>query len=161
MEPVKQHNRDVDHHMYGTWRNLSGLQRARPWEPAFAQRQGCRRHEATYSMELHTCTTGTKTTMSNCNCEISMVRTMGINHCAKTGVSTTVKTATAELRHLSLTNNGHNSNLVRELHHEQEELDHGNCLCATTGMSGQRPHNEVRAHLVQELHLWSLPKQAQ
>ena len=111
--------------MYGTWRNLCGLQRARPWEPAFAQRQGCRRHEATYSMELHTCTTGTKTTMSNCNCEISMVRTLGINHCAKTGVSTTVKTATAELRHPSLTNNGHNSNLVRELHLEQEELDHG------------------------------------
>ena len=105
MEPVKQHNRDVDHHMYGTWRNLCGLQRARPWEPAFAPRQGWRRHEATCSMELHTCTTRTRTTLSNCNCEISMAEAMGISHCAKTGVSTTVKTATAELRHLSLTNN--------------------------------------------------------
>ena len=38
--------------MYGTWRNLCGLQRERPWEPAFAHRQGRRRHEATYSMEL-------------------------------------------------------------------------------------------------------------
>ena len=31
-----------------------------------------------------------------------MVRTMGINHCAKTVVSTPLRTATAELRHLSL-----------------------------------------------------------
>ena len=62
--------------------------------------------------------------MSNCNCEISMVRTMGINHCAKTGVSTTVKTATAELRHLSLTTT-HNNKLVRELHLSKKELDHG------------------------------------
>ena len=45
-----------------------------------------------------------------------MVRTMGIRHCAKTGVSTTVRTAFAELRHLSLNNDGHLNNLVRELH---------------------------------------------
>ena len=103
-------------------------------------------------MELHTCTTGTKTTMSNCNCEISMVRTMGINHSAKTGVSTTVKTATAELRHLSLTNNGHNSNL-----RQQEELDHGELpLRHNRNVRIIRHlslHNEVQAHLVQELHL--------
>ena len=35
------------------------------------------------------CTTRTKTTLSNCNCEISMAETMGISHCARTGVSTT------------------------------------------------------------------------
>ena len=108
-------------------------------------------HEATNSMELHTCTTRTKTTMSNCNCEISMVRTTGINHCAKTEVSTTVRTATAELRDLSLTNNGHNSNLVRELHREQEELDHGELpLRHNRNVRTIRHlslHNEVQAHL--------------
>ena len=70
----------------------------------------------------------------------------GSDTAPKTGVSTTVKTATADLRYLSLTNNGHNSNLVQELHLEQEELDHwelplrhnrevrkkaGTCRCTT------------------------------
>ena len=43
---LQQHNRDINHLMYGNRRNLCGLQRARPWEPAFAPQQGCRRHEA-------------------------------------------------------------------------------------------------------------------
>ena len=99
VEPVKQHNRDVDDHMYGTRRNLCGLQRARPWEPALCAATGMSTTlKSTYRKELHTCTTGTKTALSNCNCEISMAGAMGISHCAKTGVSTTVKTASAELR---------------------------------------------------------------
>ena len=32
---------------------------------------------------------------------------------------------------------GHNNNLVRKLHHENEELDHGELPLRTTGMSGQ------------------------
>ena len=46
-----------------------------------------------------------------------------------------------------------------------EKWTMGNCLYATTGMSRRSRHlflhNEVRAHLVQELHLWHLSKQAQ
>ena len=63
-----------------------------------------------------TCTTGTKTTLSNCSCEISMAETMGISNCAKTRMSTTVKNCNSGTAHLSLTNNGHNNYLVRELH---------------------------------------------
>ena len=44
-----KHIKDVDHHMYGTWKNLRGLQRARPWEPAFAPRHECRQQ-----YEIHT-----------------------------------------------------------------------------------------------------------
>ena len=63
-----------------------------------------------------------------------MVRTMGINHCVKTGVSTTVKSATAELRHLSYTvllvQTGHdvehqgpedNEGIQREVRRDQED----------------------------------------
>ena len=68
------------------------------------------------SMNCTFCTTGTKTTLSNCNCEISMVRTMGISHCEKQGCQRPWRTATAEqgtsahnrnvrtTRHLSLHN---------------------------------------------------------
>ena len=73
------------------------------------------------------CTTGTKSTLSNCNCEISMARAMGDQPTLRKdgGVNDRRRTATAELRHLSLTNDGHIINLVRELHLEHEELDNG------------------------------------
>ena len=41
------------------------------------------------SMNCTLCTTGTKTTLSNCNCEISMDRDHGDQPLRKTGVSTT------------------------------------------------------------------------
>ena len=82
---LQQHNRDINHLMYGNRRNLCDLQRARPWEPAFL------RHNRDVDDMKQTCTTGTKTTLSNCNCAISMAETMGISNCAKTGMSTTVK----------------------------------------------------------------------
>ena len=86
------------------------------------------------------CTTGTKTTLSNCNCEISMVRTMVISHCAKTGVSTTGK----ELQLLNCgtcrwTTTGTSTTLSENCTMSMKSWTMGNCLCATTGRSGKWP----------------------
>ena len=56
-------------------------------------------------------------------------------------------------------------NLVRELHQEHKQMDHGELpLRNNRDVQTSRHlswHNDVRAHLVQELHLWNLSKQAQ
>ena len=103
------------------------------------------------SMNCTFCTTGTKTTLSNCNCEISMVRTMGISHSEKQGCQRPWRTATAEQGAPVIDQHGHNNNLVRKLHHEDEELDYGELpLRHNRNVRKTRHlslHNEKRAHL--------------
>ena len=82
------------------------------------------------SMNCTFCTTGTKTTLSNCNCEISMVRTMGISHGEKQGCQRPWRTATAEQGHLSLTNDGPTTTLSENCNMKRKSWTMGNCLCA-------------------------------
>ena len=109
------------------------------------------------SMNCTFCTTGTKTTLSNCNCEISMVRTMGNSHSEKQGCQRPWRTATAEQGHLSLTNTGTTTTLSENCTMKMKSWTMGNCLCATTGMSGQpgicRCTTKSEHTFVQELHL--------